>query len=98
MQSFNPAPLLYAKVAFTRTIWGFPKIRGTFWGVPIIRTTVYGGLYWGPVILGNYHIVRNTDQTSQEHELARMREADESVSTIDLNRVELVTSIPKSRI
>ena len=24
-------------------------------GVPIIRTIVYWGLYWGPLILGNYH-------------------------------------------
>ena len=28
-----------------------------FWGVPIIRTIVYWGLYWGPLILGNYHIL-----------------------------------------
>ena len=25
-------------------------------GVPIIRTIVFGGLYWGPLVLGNYHI------------------------------------------
>ena len=25
-------------------------------GVPIIRTTVYWGLYWGPLILGNYQV------------------------------------------
>ena len=37
-------------------IWGFPKIRGTFLAVPIVRTIVYWGLYWGPPILGNYHI------------------------------------------
>ena len=37
-------------------IWGFPKIRGTLLGVPIIRIVVYWGLYWGPPILGNYHI------------------------------------------
>ena len=37
-------------------IWGFPKIRGTFLGVPIIRIIVYWGVYWGPPILGNYHI------------------------------------------
>ena len=40
-------------------LWGFPKIRGTLLGgggVPIIRTIVFGGLYWGPPILGNYHI------------------------------------------
>ena len=27
-----------------------------FLGVPIIRTVVFCGLYWGPCILGNYHI------------------------------------------
>ena len=37
-------------------IWGFPKIRGTILGIPIIRTIVYWGLYWGSLILGNYHI------------------------------------------
>ena len=37
-------------------IWGFPKIRGTLLGVPIIRTIVVWGLYWGPLILGNYYI------------------------------------------
>ena len=37
-------------------IWGFPKIRGTILGVPIIRIIIYWGLYWGPPILGNYHI------------------------------------------
>ena len=38
-------------------IWRFPKVRGTFLGVPIRRTTVYWGLYWGTLILGNYHIL-----------------------------------------
>ena len=38
-------------------IWGFPKIRGTFLGVPIIKTIEFGGLYWGPLILGNYHMM-----------------------------------------
>ena len=37
-------------------IWGFPKIRGTILGVPLIRIIVSWGLYWGPLILGNYHI------------------------------------------
>ena len=37
-------------------IWGFTKIRGTILGVPIVRTIVYWGLYWGPLIFGNYHI------------------------------------------
>ena len=35
---------------------GFPKFRGTFWGVPIIRIIVLWGLYWGPLIFGNYLI------------------------------------------
>ena len=39
-----------------KAIWGFPNIRGTLLGVPIIRIIVFWGLYWGPLILGNYHI------------------------------------------
>ena len=35
---------------------GFPKIRGTLFGAPIMRITVFWGLYWGPPILGNYHL------------------------------------------
>ena len=35
---------------------GFPKLGVPFWGVPIVRTLVFWGLYWGPLILGNYHI------------------------------------------
>ena len=38
-------------------IWELPKIRGTILGVPIIRTVVFWVLYWGPFILGNYHIL-----------------------------------------
>ena len=38
--------------------WGFPKIRGTSLGDPIIRTIVFWGVYWGPCILGNYHVVQ----------------------------------------
>ena len=38
---------------------GFLKIRGTILGVSIIRIVVYWGLYWGPLILGNYHIYRH---------------------------------------
>ena len=30
-------------------------MRGAFVGVPIIRI-VYSGLYWGPLILGNYQV------------------------------------------
>ena len=37
---------------------GFPQIKGTVLGVPIIWTIVFWGLYlyWGPLILGNYHL------------------------------------------
>ena len=41
-----------------KSTWGFPKFRGTILGVPIIRTIVYWGLYWGTLILGNYHLAR----------------------------------------
>ena len=55
-------------------IWGFPKIRGTLLGVPIIRTTVFGGLYWGPLILGNYHLspgeVQNRLSTQRHQRVA----------------------------
>ena len=37
-------------------IWVVPKIRGTILGVPITRIIVFWGLYWGPPILGNYHM------------------------------------------
>ena len=36
--------------------WGSPKIRGTTMGVPIIRIRVFGVLYGGPSILGNYYL------------------------------------------
>ena len=36
-------------------IWRFPKLGVLFWGVPILRIIVFWGLYWGPLILGNYH-------------------------------------------
>ena len=38
-------------------VWGFSKIRVTILGVPIIRIIVLWGLYWGPPILGNYHVL-----------------------------------------
>ena len=47
-------------------IWGFPKIRGTILGVPIIRTIIYWGLYWGPLILGNYHFILRERKFRQE--------------------------------
>ena len=39
-----------------QAMWEFPKIRGTILGVPIISIIVFWGLYWGPPILGNYHV------------------------------------------
>ena len=35
---------------------GFPKLGIPFLWVPIIRTIVFWGLYWGSLVLGNYHI------------------------------------------
>ena len=40
----------------SKSVWEFPKIRGTILGVPILRIILFWGLYWGPPILGNYHI------------------------------------------
>ena len=40
--------------------WECPKIRGTILGVPILRIILFGGLYWGPLILGNYHIYKTS--------------------------------------
>ena len=37
-------------------MWVVPEIRGTILGAPITRITVFGGLYWGPLILGKYHV------------------------------------------
>ena len=46
---------------------GVSQIMGSlFWGVPrisTIRTIVYWGLYWGPLILGNYPIPQSTPGT-----------------------------------
>ena len=41
---------------FSQKKWGFPKTRGTLLGGPIIRTIVFWGLFWGPIILGNYQM------------------------------------------
>ena len=39
-------------------IWVVPKIGGTiFGGSPVIRILVFWGLYWGPPVLGNYHMI-----------------------------------------
>ena len=46
---------MYTAISVNR-IWRFPKIRGTILRVPKIRIVVFGGLYWVPLILGNYHL------------------------------------------
>ena len=33
----------------------------TILGVPIIRAIIFWGLYWGPLILGNYHSLLGQD-------------------------------------
>ena len=54
----TPQPIMYGcDSLLLLVIWGFPQIRGTSLGVPIIRIIVFWGLYWGPPILGNYHMV-----------------------------------------
>ena len=51
-------PLLLVQPCVTKAaMWGLPNIRGTILGIPIVRTIVYWGLYWGPLILGNYPCV-----------------------------------------
>ena len=35
---------------------GVSQNEGYHFGVQIIRTIMFWGLYWGPLILGNYHI------------------------------------------
>ena len=55
--SLQPRPEAYLP-KFRTSKPRFPNIRGTFLGVPTIRTIVYLGLYWGPPILGKYHILK----------------------------------------
>ena len=42
----------------------FPKLGVPCLGVPLIRTIVYWGLYWGPLILGSYHMGRSIRESS----------------------------------
>ena len=69
------------------TIWGFPKIRGTFLGVPLIRIIVFWGLYWGPLILGNYHIICNSNSSSDVHDSDNDRNKN-GIGTSDLLRMK----------
>ena len=36
---------------------GVPRITGTFVGVCVTRVIIFWGLYPGPLILGNYHMI-----------------------------------------
>ena len=56
MGLYRDPPKGLGSYSTSQYIWGFPKIRCTFLGVPIIRTIVFWGLYWGPLILGTYHL------------------------------------------
>ena len=42
-------------------------------GVPIIRTIVYWGLYWGPLIVGNYHMDDGHARIDEEEDSIRQR-------------------------
>ena len=46
---------------------GVPKIRGTILGVLIIRIIVFWGLYWGPLIWGNYHMGGNGKENGDHY-------------------------------
>ena len=45
--------------------WGFPKTRGTILEVLILRIIAFWGLYWGPPILGNYHMLLHDGHKAQ---------------------------------
>ena len=41
---------------------GFPKTRSTVLGVRIVGIIVLGGLYWGTLTSGNYHMLFRVDK------------------------------------
>ena len=43
---------------------GVSQNWGTSSGVPIIRIIVYWGLYWGHLILGNFHILETANSSA----------------------------------
>ena len=47
-------------ISESKMFQGFPKL-----GIPMMRTILYWGLYWGTLILGNYHL-RGVSTTSPE--------------------------------
>ena len=52
-------------ISESKIFQGFPKLGIPFLGVPMMRTILYWGLYWGTLILGNYHL-RGVSTTSPE--------------------------------
>ena len=38
---------------------------GTILGAPLIRIIAFGGLYWGPLILGNYHVASSYPRSAR---------------------------------
>ena len=49
-------PFIIRNQSEVNVIGGFPKLGVPFLGVPIIRTIIFWGLYWGPLVLGNYQL------------------------------------------
>ena len=63
-----PAQSRMAKLEAPRTAAFREREReSTFLGVPIVRNIVFRGLYWGSLVLGNYHmyIHRETERERQ---------------------------------
>ena len=47
----------YTSIGITQGLYGgFPKLGVPSWGGPHNKDYSILGLYWGPLILGNYHI------------------------------------------
>ena len=52
------------RVEGLRSDMGVPQTRDTILGGgPRKRIIIFGGLYWGPLILGNYHVCVSSEFT-----------------------------------
>ena len=56
LQSSSKRRCIFLYCRMIHHVGGFPKLGVPVWGVPVIRSFVFGGLYWGTPILGNYHV------------------------------------------
>ena len=45
------------QLPFRVWVLGVSKITGSFLRVPMIRIVLFRGLYWGPTIYGNCHVL-----------------------------------------